>query len=521
MQDGPPPDDDAEGARPLPPPADLPAERYVLGAVIQSELQLSIVQPLLRGSHFYNVHHETIWETICELAKAEQPTEPQALLAALQERGTLQKVGGGPYLHSLIAEATHPSNATHYARRVAQLARRRAALTAARQAVQRLSAPGPADETDEALAATAAAINATVEALADPNPTTTWGAVDLAAALEGRSLDPPPDMCARTDGVCLFYSGAVHTIAGEPESGKTWVALYTCTQLLAAHMPVVFIDFEDRPERVVGRLLALGATTEQVRDHFTYVRPDRSLDLEGQQALAYHLTHAMLVVIDGVTEAMSLHGLELNSNEDAATFYGLLPRWIADHGPAVVMIDHVVKDPQNRGRYALGAQHKLAGIDGAAYSVKAVQRFGRTKRGVAHIAVQKDRAGHVREHARGDHIADFILDDTGRDSHPAGPRTMATLEPPEEHLGDDGFEPTVLMAKLWHYVHTHPGLSKRAIYDAIPGKQKAKQLGLEILISKGHITIETGPNRSLLHHPGPPYPPAPEEQDGLTDWHDN
>lgn len=499
-------------------PHDAAAERYVLGAVLQSETALAACTPLVQGHHFYQPKHETVWNILQDMAQAGHPTEPQALLSALREAGQLTKIGGGPYLHSMISEATSPANAVYYARQVVQLANRRSALAAARMAVQRLSTPGPASDTDEVLAATATALSAATAALADPNPSTTWAAVDLAAALEGRSLDPPPDMCARTDGICLFYSSSVHTLAGEPESGKTWVALHAATQLLAMSLPVVFIDFEDRAERVVGRLLGLGCTPQRIRDHFTYIRPDRPLDLAGQQAVAHHLTHAVLVIIDGVTEAMTMHGLEIDSNKDAAVFNALLPRWIADHGPGVVQIDHVVKDKEKQGRWALGAQHKLAGLDGASYTVKAIQRFGRNKRGVAHISVNKDRAGHVREHARGDHIADFVLDDTGRDIEPGTPHlTTAQLEPPEDHLGDDGFEPTVLMTRLWAYISAHPGLSQRALFDAVSGKEKAKKLALELLVSNAHVTVERGPNRAQLHHPGTPYPPDDDPDEPTLD----
>ena len=70
------------------------------------------------------------------------------------------------------------------------------------------------------------------------------------------------------------------------------------------------------------------------------------------------------MVIDGVTEAMTMHGLELKDNADVAKFVELLPRPLARMGAAVVLVDHVAKDTGGRGRFAIGAPHKLAGIDG-------------------------------------------------------------------------------------------------------------------------------------------------------------
>jgi len=102
---------------------------------------------------------------------------------------------------------------------------------------------------------------------------------------------------------------------------------------------------------------------------------------------------------DGVTEAMSLQGLELKDNADVAKFVVLLPRSLARMGGAVVLVDHVAKDRNGRGRFAIGAQHKLAGIDGAAYSIEVIRPFGRGMRGLSRLTVTKDRPGFVRPNA--------------------------------------------------------------------------------------------------------------------------
>ena len=84
-----------------------------------------------------------------------------------------------------------------------------------------------------------------------------------------------------------------------------------------------------------------------------------------------------LAVLDGVTNSMTLEGLSLKDNTEVAQFYTRLPRWIARRGPAVLLLDHVAKSIDGRGRFALGAQAKLAEIDGAAYTITMTQPFGR------------------------------------------------------------------------------------------------------------------------------------------------
>jgi hypothetical protein len=61
---------------------------------------------------------------------------------------------------------------------------------------------------------------------------------------------------------------------------------------------------------------------------------------------------ATLAVIDGVTEAMSLLGLNPYDNTETAAFFAQLSRPLAEGGAAVVRLDHVVKDREDRRRVA-------------------------------------------------------------------------------------------------------------------------------------------------------------------------
>jgi hypothetical protein len=57
-----------------------------------------------------------------------------------------------------------------------------------------------------------------------------------------------------------------------------------------------------------------------------------------------------LVVIDGVTEAMTTEGLALGDNTDVAAWIRLLPKRFAAAGAVVVVIDHVGKNRDDQGR---------------------------------------------------------------------------------------------------------------------------------------------------------------------------
>ncbi|ORI11757.1 hypothetical protein BJD99_01040 [Rhodococcus sp. 1163] len=57
---------------------------------------------------------------------------------------------------------------------------------------------------------------------------------DIAALLDGTIPEPPaPEILQRSDGHALFYTGQVNLVFGDPESGKTWVALAAGAEVLS------------------------------------------------------------------------------------------------------------------------------------------------------------------------------------------------------------------------------------------------------------------------------------------------
>ena len=327
---------------------------------------------------------------------------------------------------------------------------------------------------------------------------TTWAPIPLDAVLNGEDGETRPSMLARTDGRCLLYPARVHALHAEPEALKTWLALKACSERLAAGETVIYVDFEDSPANVVQRLLDLGVSPAVIATGFVYIRPDEPLAPAAMQDLDQALSvDPTLAVIDGVTEAFSRQGLNPLDNSDVATWLDLLPRKFARAGMAVLTLDHVVKDREQRGRYAIGAQHKLAGVD-VAYSLKVLQPFARGRDGLVSINVQKDRPGRVREFATDGQVA-LLHAISGPDGS-----VRIKLEPPEHVAAGATFRPTVLMERVSQAVEATPGLSKRAIRTTVTGKNDAKDLALELLISEHYIETRTD-GQASRHHSLKPY----------------
>ena len=312
--------------------------------------------------------------------------------------------------------------------------------------------------------------------------------------LAGQQPELVPTLLHRSDGQALLYPGRIHCLQGEPESLKSWLAQVAVAEVLKAEQPVLYLDFEDSPGSVVSRLRALGCTPQQIGSHLQYVQPTEPLP--GRQ-LPNHLLQLppTMVVVDAVTEAMSILGLDLKDNANVAEFYRILPRPFASAGSTVTLIDHLTKEAS--GRFALGAQHKLAAIDGAAYKLSIGKPFGRDGAGTTRIDVVKDRHGFIRGMAQGNHVADLHLQ-----SQPDG-SVSADLRAP----GD--FRPTFLMQRISELLEAeHPrALKTTEIYRVVHGKQDAKQRALELLVDEGWVHREFGARNSHNHRHQRPFQP--------------
>lgn len=334
----------------------------------------------------------------------------------------------------------------------------------------------------------------------------TWSPVDLSDALAGRDA-PPPTILARSDGIHLVYPARVHWFQGESESMKSWCAQVAVAQELNKGNNVLYVDYEDEARAVIKRLLDLGVPCEAIAAHLTYVRPEEPLATLKRSGETVYTAHAVilgqlledhdyaLAVIDGVTEAMVIEGLDINSNTDAAAFMRRLPKRIARTGVAVICIDHVTKSADGRGRYAIGAQHKLAGVDGATYEfvvLKPLSRAtdGESREGAARLVVHKDRPGWIRGKAVGGAIGTLEIT-----AEPTGAVTAVIV--PGDHVPAP---PLDLVGRIMEHLTTYDGSSARAIEDAVEAKSATVRAALKWLTDDDRrwVRVEKS-GRSHLH----------------------
>lgn len=177
---------------------------------------------------------------------------------------------------------------------------------------------------------------------------------------------------------------------------------------------------------------------------------------------------------------------------------------MARSGAAVLALDHVIKDTGDRGRYPIGAQHTLSGVDGGAYRLEVVVRFRKDHVGSSRLKVAKDRPGHVRPHTSTyDRIAVFVLDSTD----PA--RTVAELVPPETPgtpKPDADVDPEVAEAASRHLEAVGKKLSVATVRTALKKRGATVSENLEWLFINDYVTRhDQGKGKPKLYAHKAPY----------------
>jgi len=118
------------------PPQDLAAEQCVLGAMMLSKDAIADVIETLRGTDFYRPAHEVVFDAVTDLYARGEPADAITVAAELNRRGEMARIGGAPYVHTLVASVPLAANAGYYAHIVREKAILRRLVEAGTKIVQ-------------------------------------------------------------------------------------------------------------------------------------------------------------------------------------------------------------------------------------------------------------------------------------------------------------------------------------------------------------------------------------------------
>ena len=118
------------------PPHDNEAEQGVLGAMLLSPNTITDIIEELIPDDFYRPAHQLIYRAILDLFSDNKDVDPVIVAGRLDRNHDLERVGGAPYLHTLISSVPTAATARYYAEIVAEKAVLRRLVDAGTRVVQ-------------------------------------------------------------------------------------------------------------------------------------------------------------------------------------------------------------------------------------------------------------------------------------------------------------------------------------------------------------------------------------------------
>jgi len=475
------------------PPHNLEAEEAALGACLLSPGAAAAVVAIVSPDDYYRPAHQHIADAIARIIGAgDAQVDAVTVSEDLRRAGLLDTVGGVQRLLELQNATPAITNAHRYARIIKDAAVLRRLIFTASEIAE--LGYGAHDDPGGAVVRAGELLGRM--GTADAETLSTLEVADVGALLAGNLQAEQAAILTRTDGTSLLYPGKMHVIQAEPSSGKSWLGLYAVAEILDVGGSAGYLDYEDTGNVILGRLRALGVADAALSSRFYYANPIGRFGPAEKVALfaALDRLNPDLVVIDGVGESLSREGLSEDKADDVIRWTDLLPRPIARTGAAVLMLDHVAKDPEQRGRWARGSGAKLAAVDGASYQMKVRVPFSRHREGRADLVVAKDRPGGVG--AIGEIVATVHVT-----PHAGGELVKIRIDPHSAETGapTDSWKPTVIMGKVFAALNASTApLTATALSSMVhTDKPRLVKEAIARLIAEGFIA-ETGKRPKTL-----------------------
>ena len=101
-------------------PQAVDIEKVVLGALMIDKDAFSMVSETLRPETFYEPRHQKIYNAIQTLSMNENPVDIMTVVDELKREGTIEDVGGAPYIVELSSHVASSAHIEYHAKILAQ-----------------------------------------------------------------------------------------------------------------------------------------------------------------------------------------------------------------------------------------------------------------------------------------------------------------------------------------------------------------------------------------------------------------
>jgi replicative DNA helicase len=245
------------------PPQNLEAEQSVLGAMMLSKDAMADVIETVRADDFYKPAHETIFDVTVKLYNSGNPVDALTVSAELQRDGSISRIGGAEYLHTLIAMVPSAASAGYYAR----LVREQSILRKLVEAGTRIASMGyeaDGSQVDDIVDSAQSEIFAVTERRNSEDylpigdvMERTIDEIEASSARDGSMLGIPTGFRELDELTGGFQKGQMVVIAARPAIGKSTLGLDICrAAAIGAGKASVIFSLEMSREEITKRLLS-------------------------------------------------------------------------------------------------------------------------------------------------------------------------------------------------------------------------------------------------------------------------
>ncbi|MEJ7567422.1 MAG: AAA family ATPase [Gaiellaceae bacterium] len=312
-----------------------------------------------------------------------------------------------------------------------------------------------------------------------------WEPLNLASE-EFAIPSEPPGLCG------LIYAGKRHVVSGPPEALKTLLTLILALEHMRAGGTIAFVDFESGPAETRRLLEDLGASSEEI-GRVIYFEPDGPPATDDVERIVGE--GVTLVVIDAAAGAYDVSLLDDNKRVDAERFAATWIRPLWQRGVTTIVIDHVTKNSETRGKFSIGSERKLGQAD-VHLGLHAVKQLSRGTSGLVTVMTHKDRPGHLTRPK----AAEIELR-----SDPESHRITWEVRPAETE-NESGWRPTVLMQRVSEFLERQAEpVSRKAVEQHVNGRAQYVRDALDCLIVEAYASETTGPHSARLVSSLKPY----------------
>ncbi|WP_460604841.1 replicative DNA helicase [Jatrophihabitans fulvus] len=254
------------------PPQAIEAEQSVIGAMMLSKDAIADVIEVVKPGDFYRPAHEIVYDAILDLYSRGEPADAVTVSNELTRAGQLNRIGGAPYLHTLINLVPTAANAGYYAQIVAERATLRRLVIAGTRIVQMSYDASSGDgeiggDIDDVVDRAQVEIYDVTERRSSEDYVhiesllqSTLDEIEKISATGGVGTGIPTGFQQLDEITNGLHAGQMVTVAGRPGSGKSTLALdFARSSAIKHQKPTAIFSLEMGKLEIMMRLFSAEA----------------------------------------------------------------------------------------------------------------------------------------------------------------------------------------------------------------------------------------------------------------------